>query len=148
MNNKFNLTIDAKLKNEGLIRDFIAAFLVPLDPTIDELSDIKTAISEVVTNCIVHGYDGREDGSIYITCSIDGTNLTISVADDGVGIKDIEKAKQPFFTTKPDAERSGMGFTIMETFMDSLDVQNRPEGGLIVTLSKNLNLNNQDGYQK
>ncbi len=108
---------------------------VELNPTTDELGDIKTAVSEAVTNSIVHGYPNR-DGEIEINAIIDGETLHIEVLDRGIGIPDIETALQPFYTTKESEERSGMGFTVMESFMDNLSVENRDGGGLKVTMEK------------
>lgn len=108
-----------------------------MDPTIDELGDIKTAVSEAVTNSIVHGYpDGG--GDIEIRAELNGRTIHIEVLDDGIGIADIPAALCPFYTTKAGEERSGMGFTVMETFMDDLKVENRENGGLKVTMEKTL----------
>lgn len=137
MDNFINVTLPAISKNESLARSIVAAFSVALNPTLDELSDIKTAVSEAVTNSIVHGYTG-EGGKIYIYARLEGNLLHIEITDDGIGISDIESARKPFFTTKSDQERSGMGFTVMESFMDGLEVENRPEGGLKVTMYKSI----------
>ena len=122
MDNYIEMKLPAVSKNEAFARNAIAAFCVELNPTVDEIDDIKTAVSEAVTNCIVHAYGGKE-GEITIRASIDGLNLHIAVMDCGVGIDDVESALKPFYTTRPDEERSGMGFTIMETFMDELVVR-------------------------
>ena len=135
--NKFTLTIDAKLINEGFIRSMVAAFCVPLDPSVSEINDIKTAVSEAVTNCIVHGYAGAE-GDIEITVGIRKNVLFVKISDKGIGIEDIERARQPFFTTKCKEERSGMGFTLMESFMDTISVYNNKSGGLTVELTKEI----------
>ena len=135
MDNYINITLPAISKNESLARSIVAAFAVSLNPTLDELSDIKTAVSEAVTNAIVHGYS-QSGGQIYITAKLTGNLLHIEISDDGVGIQDIEAARRPFYTTKAQEERSGMGFTVMESFMDGLDVENRNEGGLKVTMRK------------
>lgn len=129
------LKLPAIGKNESLARSIVAAFAVELNPTTDELGDIKTAVSEAVTNSIVHGYPNR-DGEIEINAIIDGETLHIEVLDRGIGIPDIETALQPFYTTKESEERSGMGFTVMESFMDNLSVENRDGGGLKVTMEK------------
>mgnify|MGYP000971264619 CR=1 FL=1 len=135
--NEMTLKFKAKSVNESFARSAVAAFLLPLDPTLEEISDIKTAVSEAVTNCIVHAYEkGEED--IELACSIDGDTVHITVSDTGVGISDIEKARQPFFTTKPEDERSGMGFTLMETFMDNLEVLPNQPLGVIVKMSKKI----------
>ena len=137
MENYMTLTIKAVSQNEGLARNAVAAFCVSANPTVDVLSDIKTAVSEAVTNSIVHGYENA-GGTVEIRARLEGTTLHIDVIDEGVGIEDIEQAKKPFFTTKPNEERSGMGFTVMESFMDELIVQNNTPHGLIVTMKKNL----------
>ena len=133
--NSFTVYFDALLENEGFARSMVAAFCVKLNPSVSEINDIKTAVSEAVTNSIVHGYAGKK-GKIMINVGISGNMVQIIVADNGVGIKNIEEARQPFFTTKAKEERSGMGFTLMESFMDSLDVKNNPDGGLIVIMKK------------
>ncbi len=136
--NKFSMQVDANLQNESFIRTAVSSFALPLKPTVAEINDIKTAVSEAVTNCIVHGYNNM-GGTIYIECSIDGNQLTVNITDHGVGIQDIAKAREPFYTTKASQERSGMGFTLMETFMDRLDVTNLPKGGLSVCMTKVIN---------
>ena len=137
MDNSMTLRLPALSKNEALARSAVAAFAVELDPTIDELGDIKTAVSEAVTNSIVHGYpDGG--GDIEIRAELNGRTIHIEVLDDGIGIADIPAALCPFYTTKAGEERSGMGFTVMETFMDDLKVENRENGGLKGTMEKTL----------
>ena len=137
MDNSMTLRLPALSKNEALARSAVAAFAVELDPTIDELGDIKTAVSEAVTNSIVHGYpDGG--GDIEIRAELNDRTIHIEVLDDGIGIADIPAALCPFYTTKAGEERSGMGFTVMETFMDDLKVENRENGGLKVTMEKTL----------
>lgn len=138
MDNYMSLKIKAISANEAFARSVAAAFCVSLDPTIDQLNDVKTAVSEAVTNSIVHGYEGTGEGEIEIKAHIDGRILHIEVIDEGVGIPDIEQARQPFYTTKPDEERSGMGFTVMESFMDKLEIQNNGNRGVIVIMTKNL----------
>lgn len=135
--NKFSLVLDGKLMNEGFARSMVAAFCVPLNPSVSEINDIKTAVSEAVTNCIVHGYAGGT-GNIDIFVGIRKNVVYIKIRDYGVGIADIEKAKQPFFTTRSREERSGMGFTLMESFMDTLNVYNNLDGGVTVELSKEI----------
>ena len=137
MENYLTLKIKAISQNEALARSTVAAFCVSANPTVDILSDIKTAVSEAVTNSIVHGYDGKE-GTVEIRAQLEGSTLHIDVIDFGIGIEDIEQAKKPFFTTKPNEERSGMGFTVMESFMDELTVAHNDPHGLIVTMKKNL----------
>ncbi len=129
------LKLPAIGKNEALARSIVAAFAVELNPTTDELGDVKTAVSEAVTNSIVHGYPNG-GGDVEINAAIDGETLHIEVLDRGIGIPDIEAALQPFYTTKENEERSGMGFTVMDSFMDSLKVENRDGGGLRVTMEK------------
>lgn len=130
----------SKSTNEGFARVAVAAFVSQLDPTIEELSEIKTAVSEAVTNSIVHAYD-NELGMISISAQIKDDVVTIQVKDKGKGIENIDKAKEPLFTTKPDLERSGMGFTIMENFMDKLVVKSELGKGTTVTMSKRIKKN-------
>lgn len=137
MDNYMTLKIKAVSRNESFARSAVAAFCVELNPTLDDLSDIKTAVSEAVTNAVVHGYEGKE-GIVTIHAGIDGNIVHIEVSDEGKGIEDISLARQPFFTTKPDAERSGMGFTVMESFMDTLEVFHNTPRGTVVKMSKNL----------
>lgn len=140
MDNNMSLKIKAISKNEAFARSVVGAFCVELNPTMDEINDIKTAVSEAVTNCIVHAYNYR-DGEIEINADIDRNCLHIEIKDYGVGIEDIEKARQPFFTTKPEEERSGMGFTVMESFMDTLDIQKNSPSGTVVKMSKTFDMN-------
>ena len=135
--NKFDLSFDAKLINEGFARSMVVTFCVQLNPSVSEINDIKTAVSEAVTNSIVHGYSG-ESGVINIFVGIKNNTVFIKISDKGVGIDDIEKAKQPFWTTKAKEERSGMGFTLMESFMDSLKVYNNKDCGVTVEMSKEI----------
>lgn len=124
--------------NEGFARICVAGFCVQLNPSIDELGDIKTAVSEAVTNCVVHAYP-KGNGIITMRCEIEENMVKITISDNGIGIKDIEKAKEPFFTTKPSEERSGMGFAVMESFMDKLEVKKNQTGGISVVLYKQIN---------
>lgn len=133
--NQFTVYFDAILANEGFARSMVAAFCVQLNPSVSEIGDIKTAVSEAVTNSIVHGYAGKK-GKIMINVGLSGNMVHITVADNGCGIENIEQARQPFFTTKAKDERSGMGFTLMESFMDGIEVKNNPDGGLIVYMKK------------
>ncbi len=137
MNNEMKLEFISKSNNEAFARITVAAFVSQLDPTIEEISDIKTAISEAVTNCIVHGYEDKI-GIIYLTCKIDGRDVKIEISDNGKGIENVEMAKQPLYTSKPDLERSGMGFTIMESFMDELHVESILGVGTKVTMKKHI----------
>ena len=133
--NSFTMYLDGILENEGFARSMVAAFCVKLNPSISEIGDIKTAVSEAVTNSIVHGYPNKK-GQVMISVGIRANIVQIIVADNGVGIKNIEEARKPFFTTKEKEERSGMGFTLMESFMDSLEVKNNDGGGTIVIMKK------------
>lgn len=136
--NKFSLKFDAKLINEGFARSMVATFCVQLNPSVSEINDIKTAVSEAVTNCIVHGYGGGK-GEIELFVGIKDNIVDIKITDHGVGIADIEKARQPFYTTKSKEERSGMGFTLMESFMDDLSVYNNADGvGVTVEMQKEI----------
>jgi stage II sporulation protein AB (anti-sigma F factor) len=135
--NKITVTMDAKSRNELFARVAAAAFVTPYDPLLNDLTDIKTAVSEAVTNAIIHGYESG-DGVVTLTFCSSGNEIFISVTDDGVGIEDIEKAREPMYTSKPEMERSGMGFTVMETFMDSVDVKSAPGKGTTITMSKKL----------
>ncbi len=133
--NRMKLEILSRSENEVFVRNVVAAFALPLGPTLSELSDVKTAVSEAVTNCIVHGYGGGE-GLITVVCEAEGDTLKVTVSDSGRGIEDVEQALAPFFTTQPGEERSGMGFTIMQTFMTTFSVSSAPGKGTTVTMSK------------
>ena len=140
MDNYMNLELPAKSCNEAFARSAVAAFCTPLDPTVDQINDIKTAVSEAVTNCIVHAYDRDESGIITINAKLIGNVVHIAISDKGVGIQNIREARKPFFTTKGiEEDRSGLGFTVMETFMDTLDVAHNGEKGIIVTMTKAIN---------
>ncbi len=128
----------SKSKNESFARVVVAAFASQLDPTIEELSDIKTAVSEAVTNAIIHGYEYGE-GIVTIETIIEDNQVEIIIQDQGKGIKDIGKAMEPFYTSRPELERSGMGFTVMETFMDSLEVHSEANKGTRVKMVKIFN---------
>jgi len=137
----------SKSTNEGFARVAVASFVSQLDPTVEELSEIKTAVSEAVTNSIVHAYED-EFGMITILATIKGNTVTIEIMDNGRGIENISKAKEPLFTTKPDLERSGMGFTIMENFMDELFVKSELGKGTTVTMSKRISSNKVETLSK
>lgn len=137
MNNEMRVEFDAKSVNEGFARVTVAAFLTQLNPTLDEIADVKTAVSEAVTNAIIHGYENR-DGIVYMTCCLQENTAVITVEDKGVGMEDVKKAMEPFFTTKPELERSGMGFAFMEAFMDSMQVESTPGVGTKVTMTKKI----------
>lgn len=136
--NSMKLEIPSKSQNEAFARAVVGAFASQLDPTIEEISDIRTAVSEAVTNAIIHGYENTT-GIITVKAKINDTTLEIEVADCGKGIIDIEEARQPLFTTKPELERSGMGFTVMESMMDNVDVYSEPGNGTRVVMTKKLN---------
>lgn len=125
----------SKSQNESFARVAVAAFVAQLDPTIEEITDVKTAVSEAVTNSIIHGYENK-DGIIRIEAMINGRELTVVIIDEGVGIDNVDLAKQPLYTSRPDLERSGMGFTVMETFMDNLDVITEKGKGTSITMKK------------
>ena len=135
MNNTMYLKIPALSENGPVARDTVAASCVRLNPSLDDLSDEKTAVSEAVTNCIVHAYAGGE-GEIEIFCNAEGDTVHIRISDSGKGIEDVVRAVEPFFTTLEEEERSGMGFTIMQTFMTSFRLQSAPGQGTTVYMSK------------
>lgn len=135
--NFMEVTFKAISINEAFARMCVAGFCLPLHPNVDELGDIKTAVSEAVTNCVVHAYP-KHNGVINLRCELIGDTVKIVVKDEGVGIKDIAKAREPFFTTKPGEERSGMGFSVMESFMDKLEVEKNGLKGTIVTMYKRI----------
>lgn len=136
--NEMEIEFDSRSENEGFARVAVAAFMTQMDPVLEEVEDVKTAVSEAVTNSIIHGYEKKENGKIKITCQItkDKKTLYIEVADQGVGIADIEKAMEPLYTTRPDMERSGMGFAFMEAFMDEVIVKSAPGEGTSVRMKK------------
>ena len=137
MENKMKVEFDSQSINEGFARVAVAAFVANLDPTMDELADIKTAVSEAVTNAIIHGYDNMA-GTVELSCVLTGQTVTITVTDHGKGIEDIEQAKMPFYTSKPELERSGMGFAFMEAFMDEVYVDSAVGNGTCVKMEKRL----------
>lgn len=134
--NKFSMKLLSRLGNEGFARSCVSAFCVELEPSVEQINDIKTAVSEAVTNCIVHAYNGQNDKFIDIIVSLDNGSVEIIIEDSGCGIEDVEKAKQPFYTTKPEQERSGMGFTLMQTFMDSVEVFSQKGKGTKIVMKK------------
>ncbi len=135
--NEMMVVFDSKSENESFARVAVAVFVAQLNPNMEELSDIKTAVSEAVTNCIIHGYQGGE-GKVTLTCKLEDRNVTIEVIDDGCGMDDIEKAMEPMYTTKPDLERSGMGFAFMEAFMDDLKVVSEVGKGTKITMQRTI----------
>lgn len=139
--NKISLILDANSKNEAFARVCVSAFAAQLDPTLEQLEDIKMAISEAVTNAIIHGYEGIDNGQIFINCKILKDTLYIEIEDKGRGIDNLEEAVKPLYTSKPDMERSGMGFTVMETFMDSMKVVSEINKGTKIYLEKKISKN-------
>lgn len=133
--NEMELIFDSKSENEGFARVAVAAFMTQMNPVLEEVSDVKTAVSEAVTNSIIHGYENRE-GKIRIHCGIREKNLYIEVTDEGIGIPDVKKAMEPLFTTKPGLDRSGMGFAFMEAFMNEVTVESVPGKGTCVKMKK------------
>jgi len=142
--NKMFLKFDAISQNESFARMAIAAFAAQLNPTINQLADIKTAVSEAVTNAIIHGYKDSF-GEVELNAKIEGQKLTIEVIDYGVGIENVHKAREPFYTTCPDEERSGMGFMVMESFMDGIEVYSEVSKGTKVVLQKNVGAKSNAG---
>lgn len=143
--NFMTLQFASRSENESFARVAVGAFIAQLDPSMNELTDIKTVISEAVTNAIIHGYEGKPDGIIVISAEIDRDMVTVSVEDFGIGIEDLDLAKEPLYTSKPELERSGMGFTIMENFMDQLEIETRVEVGTKITMRKRI-VSNQALY--
>jgi len=139
VDNKISIKLMSKSENEGFARVAVAAFVSQLDPTVEELTDVKTAVSEAVTNSIIHGYENKKEGIIKIEASISENEITIIIEDYGKGIKDIKQAMEPLYTSKPELERSGMGFTVMETFMDNLEVFSEYGKGTKVVMKKKFN---------
>lgn len=143
MINEMTITFAAKSSNEGLARAVVGAFASQLDPTIEEIADVRTAVSEAVTNCIIHGYGNtiRQDSfcEIKMVCRLYPDSLDVIITDYGKGIEDIKKAREPLFTTSPETERSGMGFTVMEAFMDKLEINSQVGKGTTVSMSKIFN---------
>ena len=136
---EMSIRFESYPENEQFARMVITAFLMDLNPTIDELADVKTAVSEAVTNSIIHGYEDCV-GQVSMTCRKRGTEVLITVSDRGKGIADVKRAREPFFTTKPEAERSGMGFSFMEMFMDEVHITSKEGSGTCVEMKKRLHL--------
>ena len=133
--NHMQVFFDARSVNEKLARMLVAAFMMGMYPTLDELEDVKTAVSEAVTNAIIHGYQDEEQ-QVELVCDKEGRQLVVTVEDHGIGIENVEEAMQPFYTSKPNLERSGMGFSFMEAFMDKIEVVSRPGEGTKVVMWK------------
>ncbi len=140
--NEMRLEFRAISDNEAFARTAVAAFVSQLNPTLEEISDIKTAVSEAVTNSIIHGYDkdDEENNMVWVSCLIKGDILEVEIRDRGIGIEDVEKAMEPLFTTKPELDRSGMGFAFMEAFMDDLEVFSEVGQGTTVHMVKKLGI--------
>lgn len=135
--NEIEIVLSSNPKNEAVARVSVSSFIMELNPSMSELTDVRTAVSEAVTNSIIHGYENKK-GRIYIKCAIKDRTVYISIEDRGVGIKDVEKAMLPLYTSKPELERSGMGFTVMQTFMDSLEVISEENKGTKVFMEKSI----------
>ena len=140
--NEMRIEFAAVSDNEAFARMAVAAFITPLNPTLEELADVKTAISEAVTNAVIHGYENRNslDDKVHMNCTLIGDVLKVEVGDHGVGIADIKMAMEPLYTSRPELERSGMGFAFMEAFMDNLEVHSEPDRGTLVTRYKKIGL--------
>lgn len=139
VNNQMNVSFLSLSKNQAFARVVVASFVSQLDPTLEEISDIKTAVSEAVTNAIIHGYENKE-GIVEVICSYSNNDVEIIVKDQGKGIANIEEAREPLYTSKPELERSGMGFTVMESFMDSIEVESFVGQGTTVLMRKKIKI--------
>ena len=137
-NNTMEISFLSLSRNQAFARVSVAAFVSQLDPTLEELADIKTAVSEAVTNAMIHGYENRPE-TVKVTCSYNKQDVQITVTDQGLGIKNIEQAREPLYTSKPELERSGMGFTVMESFMDSIEIKSEIDQGTTITMGKKIN---------
>lgn len=137
LENTIKIEIESKPSNEKIARHIISAMLLDLNPTVEEICDIKTAVSEAVTNSIIHGYNNGK-GTIYIVATVSSDEIMIEIKDFGKGIEDIERAREPLYTSQPELERSGMGFTVMESFMDFVDVISEKDYGTTVTMRKKI----------
>jgi stage II sporulation protein AB (anti-sigma F factor) len=137
MNSEVTITMESKSENESFARVAIAAFIAPLNPTLEEINDIKTAVSEAVTNAIIHGYSD-DNGKITLTCKIIDREIIIEIKEYGFGIENIKEAMKPLYTSKPEMERSGIGFTVMKTFMDDIFVDSKKNYGTTVVMKKKL----------
>ena len=136
-NNEMEIRFDSRSENEGFARVSVASFLTQLNPTVEEVADVKTAVSEAVTNAIINGYEQRVE-TVRIHCSIENQLFTVEISDRGKGIANVEKAMEPMFTTKPEDDRSGMGFSFMEAFMDSVEVESKVGEGTSVKMTKTI----------
>ena len=138
MKNTMEIQFSAQSQNESFARVTVAAFVAQLDPTMDELTEIKTVVSEAVTNAIIHGYENNPEGKVLISVELEDGIVRMSISDEGIGIENLDEAKQPLFTTKPELERSGMGFTIMENFMDKVEIESSVGNGTTIHVTKHL----------
>lgn len=140
--NEMKIEFAAVSDNEGFARMAVAAFVTSLNPTLEEMSDVKTAVSEAVTNAVIHGYENRNDlkDKVHMCCVLKGDLLEVEVMDQGVGIEDVERAMEPLYTSRPELDRSGMGFAFMEVFMDHLEVFSEPGNGTVVRMYKKLGI--------
>ncbi|WP_100331469.1 anti-sigma F factor [Bacillus xiapuensis] len=138
MRNEMNVQFSALSQNEAFARVTVAAFIAQMDPTMEELTEIKTVVSEAVTNAIIHGYEGNPAGMVYISVVMEDGVVDIVIRDEGVGMANVDEAREPLFTTKPELERSGMGFTIMENFMDEVEVISHQGSGTVLRLKKQI----------
>ncbi|WP_339076473.1 anti-sigma F factor [Clostridioides difficile] len=140
MNNIMEVKFSAISENESLARVIVASFAAKLDPTVDELVDIKTAVSEAVTNAIIHGYEEDSSKFVFLRCEIEGNTIKIIVEDEGYGIENVEKAMEPLYTSKPELDKSGMGFTVMKSFMDDVEVSSVKDNGTRIEMTKKINV--------
>lgn len=140
--NEMQVTFAAVSNNESFARMAVAAFITPLNPTMEELSDVKTAVSEAVTNAVIHGYENRNslDDKVWMNCTLWGDVLEVEIVDRGVGIEDVGLAMEPLYTSRPEMDRSGMGFAFMEAFMDELEVQSEPGNGTTIRMHKKIGI--------
>ncbi|WP_430785450.1 anti-sigma F factor [Virgibacillus flavescens] len=138
MKNEMYVEFSSISENESFARVLVASFIAQLDPTMDELTEIKTVVSEAVTNSIIHGYNNEPDHKIIIECKLFEDEVELLIKDEGIGIADIDEAREPLYTSKPELERSGMGFTIIENFMDSVNVTSTVDEGTTVLMKKQL----------
>ena len=140
--NEMQVTFAAVSNNESFARMAGAAFITPLNPTMEELSDVKTAVSEAVTNAVIHGYENRNslDDKVWMNCTLRGDVLEVEIVDRGVGIEDVGLAMEPLYTSRPEMDRSGMGFAFMEAFMDELEVQSEPGNGTTIRMHKKIGI--------
>lgn len=140
MENTVKIEFNSCPSNERLARQMISALIIDLNPTVDEVCDVKTAVSEAVTNAIIHGYQSKE-GTIYITATVIDNEISIEIKDYGIGIEDVERAREPLYTSQPELERSGMGFTVMESFMDYVDIISEKGYGTKIIMKKTIGHN-------